>query len=261
MVLYGFDFAQANIDAESGLHAGSGFGTIGTRLPGPFQGRLHTLRKPFQLVVAVWQGGHGSHFIVHGSWSLFRIYCRVKFSSIIRHMDSSEHDTQPVSKSQLKREARALFDLGAALVELPPARRAAIPLEPEIVEAIELARSIRSHGARKRQLGFLGRLLRRVDVTPIQDALEAMQEQPRQLNARHHRAEQWRDFLIAGPESSVGHLLRQPVDVDIQHLRQLIRNARREAAAGKPPASARKLFRVLRALDERLPLPPLPDPE
>ena len=165
-------------------------------------------------------------------------------------------DERP-SKSQRKRDARALFELGRTLVEMPRARLASVPLDAELRGAIDFTRSVTAHVARKRELQHLAKLLRRVDAEPIREALEALDNEARQLTARHHRAEQWRDRLLDEGDAAVGALCEARDDVDVQALRQLIRNAQRERARNKPPAAARSLFRVLRDLDGHTPLPPL----
>ncbi len=167
-------------------------------------------------------------------------------------------DDEPVSKSQRKREARALFDFGRRLVELPEPVLRSLPLEPEILEEVLFTRGITARVARKRQLGFLARKLGAEDLAAVEAALEERHNAARQLNARHHRAEAWRDRLLDGDGQALGHLLDARRDIDAQALRQLVRNAGREAAAGKPPSSARKLFRLLRDSDEHEALPPLP---
>ncbi len=164
---------------------------------------------------------------------------------------------EPVSKSQLKREARARVDLGKRLAALPEGVLNQLPLDDNILEAVRFARSIKANVAKKRQFGHLGSLLQHVDTAAIDEALAARDADARQLTARHHRAEAWRDALLDGGDGALGPLLDARHDVDAQALRQLVRNGRREAAANKPPASARKLFRMLRELDEREPLPPL----
>ena len=83
------------------------------------------------------------------------------------------------SKSQLKREAQETFQLGRRLVELPDAQLKALPLDSDVLEAVYFARSIRSHGARKRQLGFLAGLLRRADLEPLEAALHSLDNEPR----------------------------------------------------------------------------------
>lgn len=177
-------------------------------------------------------------------------------------MSDSEHSAvagdEPVSKTQRKREAKALFDFGRRLVELPESVLLELPLEPELLGEIQYTRGITARVARKRQLGFLAKQLRHADLAAVETALEARQDAARQLNARHHRAEAWRDRLLDGDAAALGTLLDARRDIDAQTLRQLVRNAQREASAGKPPASARKLFRLLRDSDEAAALPALP---
>lgn len=163
-----------------------------------------------------------------------------------------------VSKSQRKREAKALFDFGRRLVELPEPVLRSLPLDAELLEEVLYTRAITARVARKRQLGFLAKRLRTADLAPVEAALEARQDAARQLTARHHRAEAWRDRLLEGDNQALGALLDARREIDAQTLRQLVRNAQREASTGKPPASARKLFRLLRDHDENDALPPLP---
>lgn len=164
----------------------------------------------------------------------------------------------PPSKSQRKRDAHALFELGRELVEMPPKALAALPLEDDLLREVNFARGIRSHVARKRHLQFIAKMLRKRDVEALRGALEAARQEARQLTVRHHRAETWRDLLLADGDRLLSDLLSEYGSDDAQVLRQLIRNARREAQGGKPPASARKLFRHLRDLDAIKPLPPTP---
>lgn len=165
---------------------------------------------------------------------------------------------EPVSKSQRRREALELKSLASQLIGLNMARLGRVPLDEDVREAIMDARQIRSNVARKRQLQFVAKLLRRIDPEPVIQALEAFEGEARQLTGRQHRTEAWRDFLVESGDPAVGSLVNQRNDTDTQSIRQLLRNARKEAARDKPPASARALFRVLREMDEREPLPPLP---
>ena len=164
----------------------------------------------------------------------------------------------PVSKSQRRRDALELKSLATDLIKLSPARLASVPLDDSLVSAIEEARQFRSHGARKRQLQYVAKLLRRVDPDPIFQTLEEFDSAARQLIARQHRVDSWRDCLIESGDQALGVLLRQRRDADAQAFRQLIRNAQKESARGKPPAAARTLFRLLRELDQTEPLPPTP---
>ena len=160
------------------------------------------------------------------------------------------------SKSQRKREARELFDLGRNLVELKPVVLRKLPLEERLLEAVGTARGIRSHVARKRQLQFIAKLLRSMDTTPIREALEAVRMAAKQKTVRHHRVETWRDRLLENGDGSVTELVAKYPSANPQTLRQLLRNAQKESKLNKPPVAARKLFKVLREMDAVEPLPP-----
>jgi len=159
------------------------------------------------------------------------------------------------SKSQRRREALELKSLAAMLIKISPSRLAKVPLDTQLRSAVDEARKIRSNVARKRQLQYVAKLLRRIDPEPIVEAMEASNTEARQLKARHHRTETWRDHLLDNGDPAVGELLEMRRSADAQAIRQLIRNAQSEAARGKPPAAARSLFRILRELDEAEPLP------
>jgi len=168
-------------------------------------------------------------------------------------------DADIPSKSQRRREALEVRSLAARLIGLRPALLAQVPLDERVSEAISEAHRIRSNVARKRQLQFVAKLLRNTDLEPIAQALQDFERAARQTSARQHRAEAWRDCLLAGGDPALGELLHQRHDSDAQLIRQLIRKARQEADRGRPPAAARALFRALREMDEREPLPAMPE--
>jgi ribosome-associated protein len=173
--------------------------------------------------------------------------------------DKENHfEEQPVaSKSQRRREALELKSLASELIKLSAARLGRVPLDDAVRSAIMESRQIRSNVARKRQLQYVAKLLRRADPEPIVQTLEGFDGEARQLTGRQHRTEAWRDFLLESGDHAVGVLMQQCNDVDTQSIRQLIRNAHKETARSKPPASARALFRLLREMDESEPLPPV----
>ncbi len=162
-----------------------------------------------------------------------------------------------VSKSQRKRDAQVLKSLASELIRMSSSQLAKVPLNATIREAVQAARQIRSHVAGKRQLQFIAKQLRRIDATPIRETIDSFRNKARQQTARQHRVENWRDFLLDSGDTALGSLLQQRHEADGQAIRQLTRNAQREAAKGKSPASSRALFRLLRDLDENEPLPPL----
>lgn len=175
-------------------------------------------------------------------------------------METDRSDTTglPPSKSQRKRDARVLFELGRDLVGLPAKELAALPLDDDLRREIEFARGIRAHVARKRHLQFIAKMLRQRDADALLDAITARRAEARSLAGRHHRTEAWRDLLLASGDGAVSALLDATTAADAQTLRQLIRNAQRESRLGKPPAAARKLFRLLRDMDAEQALPPVP---
>ncbi|MGD9020205.1 MAG: ribosome biogenesis factor YjgA [Lysobacterales bacterium] len=164
---------------------------------------------------------------------------------------------QEVSKSQRKREAQEYLALARKLVAMPGAVLMGLPLDTDLRQELAFANSIRSHGARKRQLMTLAKLLRNRDTEELEQAVANLDQKNRQANARFHHVEAWRDKLVGGDDSQLGDLLDKRPDINAQTVRQLIRNACKEAKLEKPPAAARKLFKLLREADAREPLPPV----
>jgi ribosome-associated protein len=163
-------------------------------------------------------------------------------------MDDSQEE---ISKSQRKRDARALQALGLELVELNPDQLARLALPEDLHAAVELARTIRQRGGRKRQLQYIGKLLRHVDADPIREQLDILHQRSQAATARFHLLERWRDRLIQADDAAIDEILATFPHADRQQLRQLARNARKETQQ-QPPAqrSARALFRYLRQLQE-----------
>lgn len=151
------------------------------------------------------------------------------------------------SKSQVKREMDALQDLGAALVELSADRLKKIDLPDSLRSAVAEAQRINSHGARRRQLQYIGKLMRTVDPAPIREALDEINGLSAAATARHHALERLR-LRFLEDEKVIGEIARDHPGADLQHLRQLRRNALKEQAAGKPPRAFREIFQVLKAL-------------
>jgi len=154
-----------------------------------------------------------------------------------------------ISKTQRKRDMHALQDLGEALVDLPADRLQQVDLPERLRDAVLEARKITKWGARRRQLQYIGRLMREADAQAIRSQLGRWNQQAAQDNARLHGAEQWRDRLLSDDDTLTELLQRFP-QADARQLRTLTRSARQEAAQSSPPRSARALFRALRELLE-----------
>jgi len=156
---------------------------------------------------------------------------------------------EPPSKSERKRRMQALQRLGESLLALNDRQLAAIPLQDRrLVDALQEARRIRSNSARKRQLQYIGKLMRAIDPAPVEAALAALHESGRAAAAEFHDLEQLRDIVLATGPRGVELVLERFPEADRQQLRRLILQHEREQRHQRPPAASRKLFRYLRNL-------------
>lgn len=166
-----------------------------------------------------------------------------------------DFDDRGPSKSQVKREMHALLDLGKELVELPTDRLKQLPLADRLYEAIREAQRISSHGGRRRQVHFVGKLMRDADADAIRKQLDEWANGSREQTAHMHRLEALRDRLLVDDDALTA-LLKDHPDADIQHLRTLVRQGRKEAAnnaallQGQEPQRKhyRALFQALKTL-------------
>lgn len=154
------------------------------------------------------------------------------------------HD-EVVSKTRRKQAMLELQALGEALVGLREGQLAALPLEDKLREAVLEAKRMRSHEAKRRQMQFIGRLMRAVDAAPIRERLDELSGQSAQAAARHKRLEAWRERLLADDAALTEFAAAHP-GADLQALRALIRNSRKEQQEAKPPRAYRELFRLLK---------------
>lgn len=151
------------------------------------------------------------------------------------------------SKTQRKKDMLALQDLGTELLALSEQQLATVPLPENLRDAVHEARRITDFEGRRRQLQYVGKLMRFVDAEPIRERIDAFKASARQHAAQLHRIEHWRERLIAD-EAALAELVSSYPRADAHHLRTLARNARRERDEGRPPKSFRALFKALRAL-------------
>ena len=169
----------------------------------------------------------------------------------MRGRDEETGEYLDISRSENRRQALEVLALGETLVSLTPAQLAKLPIPEDLLPHIEYSKRITSHGARKRQLAFLAKHMRREDdatLQAIRDKLDASSEVSRREVAQMHRVEQWRERLLAQGDTALAELLGQYPDADRQQLRTLVRNAIAEKAKNKPPRAYRELFQVLRDL-------------
>ena len=158
-------------------------------------------------------------------------------------------DTAPVSKTRRKKEVHALQALGAELVALGEEQLTRIELPERLRDAVMEARRITGFEAKRRQLQYIGKLMRSVEAEPIRAALDAAQAPSRGEAAAHKRVEAWRERLLAGPDA-VDELLAEFPAANGRQLRALVRAALRERSEGRPPRAFRELYQALRAVLE-----------
>jgi ribosome-associated protein len=154
-------------------------------------------------------------------------------------------DDQFVSRTKKKEHVEELQKLGAALVDLPAAQLGALALPPELLAAVREAQRIPSREAKRRQLQFIGKIMRKVDPEPVRAALAAVAGRSIAARVQQQRIENWRERLIGDDGALTAYADEHP-GADLQELRSLIRNARREVEEGRPPRAQRELYRVLR---------------
>lgn len=161
---------------------------------------------------------------------------------------SGEPEADAPSKTRLKHEALAAQQLGERLIDLNDDILATLDLPEKLADAIALARAIKSRGALRRQRQYIGRLMRDMDTADIESILHELDERQALSAKRLHIAEDWRERLLAEGDTALGELLDRYPQADRQQLRQLVRAARAERKADKPPKHFRALFKLLREL-------------
>lgn len=166
--------------------------------------------------------------------------------------NSSEFEQQydRPSKSQLKRDMTALQKLGEILVAESKERVMRVPMPEDVRDAILECQRIKDHEGRRRQLQYVGKKMRTLEedeVDAIQRTIDSWRGQSKSETAALHALEKKRDKLLAD-DKALTELLQQYPELDVQHLRTLIRNARKEQAEQKPPKAYREIFQVLKQL-------------
>ena len=161
--------------------------------------------------------------------------------------DEDQEEIIWVSKSEIKRDAEDLKQLGEKLVNLTKANLTKVPLDGSLKDAIELAQRLQKE-ARRRQLQYIGKLLRSIDAEPIREALEKIENKHNQQQAMLHKLEILRDELITKGDAALTDLLNEHPSADRQHLRNLIRAAQKEKEQNKPSKAYREIYQILKTL-------------
>jgi ribosome-associated protein len=164
-------------------------------------------------------------------------------------VDINEPGEKP-SKSAVKRAMNDLQALGAELVELSRDQLKKVDLPDDLRDAVRDAQRITQHEAHRRQLQYIGKLMRSIDPAPIRAALDEINGLSVAATARMHALERLR-LRFLEDEKVISEIAAAHPDADLQYLRQLRRNALKEQELDKPPRAFRELFRVLRELNEQ----------
>jgi ribosome-associated protein len=164
-----------------------------------------------------------------------------------------EQEYDRPSKSQLKREMTALQKLGAELIAEPKERVKRVPMPEDVRDAILECQLIKDHEGRRRQLQYVGKKMRTLDedeIAAIQKVLDSWKGASKSETAAMHALERRREKLL-GDDSALTDLRAEHPEIDVQHLRTLIRNARKEQAENKPPKAYREIFQILKQLQSK----------
>jgi ribosome-associated protein len=162
-----------------------------------------------------------------------------------------EEEYERPSKSEAKRQSNALQKMGEVLVEAPRDRVKRVPMPEDVLDAILVCQTITNHEGRRRQMQFVGKKMRTLDeeeIALIQKAIDSWKGASKSETAAMHALERRREKLLAD-DNALTTLLSENPELDVQHLRTLIRNARKEQAENKPPKAYREIFQILKQLD------------
>jgi ribosome-associated protein len=152
-----------------------------------------------------------------------------------------------ISKTRRKKQMHELQAVGARLVALSAEELARIDMPETLREAVEDARRFTRHEARRRQLQYIGRIMRDIDAGPIAEQLAAMKAPSRRQTALFHVAERWRQELLAGDEA-MERFVKEFPEADPHRIRAMVDEAREEKRASRAPRRFRELFHVLSAI-------------
>ncbi len=162
-----------------------------------------------------------------------------------------EQEYDRPSKSELKRQMDELQKLGAQLVAEPRDRVKRVPMPEDVRDAILECQLITNHEGRRRQMQFVGKKMRTLDeeeVAVIQRTIDSWKGASKAETAALHALERRRDKLLTD-DKALTTLLEENPELDVQHLRTLIRNARKEQAENKPPKAYREIFQILKQVE------------
>lgn len=159
-------------------------------------------------------------------------------------------DSEAISKSQRKRDMSELKELGVKLLDFSDDALRQLDIPEQLLEALTTAKRISAHGARKRQLGYIGKLMAHIDVEPLRAVVAAHEHQHDTSTREFHRLETLRERLLVRGDEAVPEVLALFPHAQRSQLLKLARQARSEQETGQPRGAGKALFRYLRELQE-----------
>lgn len=163
---------------------------------------------------------------------------------------SDESEILAPSKTQLKKQMLELQELGKKVAELSDKQREKIPLDDNLIEGIETYRRIKSNEGKRRQMQYIGKIMRSIDISPISDAIIEIENGQKKVTKKFHELEMLRDEFITQGDAMLPALVERFPSLNRQHLRQLLREAKKEIAENKAPSNQKKIFKYFRELSQ-----------
>ena len=162
-----------------------------------------------------------------------------------KKQNTEQLEPDEVSKTEVKKEMIELQKLGIKLVDLADSQLKRMPLPENLSEAIQSAKNITKHGGLKRQLKYIGKLMRHLDPEPIIQAFDVIENGNQEDKHLFHLKEQWRSKLLEGDNQKLTEFLNRYPEADVQRLRQLIRNYKTAKSDDKKAQIARQVFKII----------------
>jgi len=160
--------------------------------------------------------------------------------------DTHNEDDDWVSKTQRKKNCDDVLHLGEQMLTLSKEDLSQMQMQDSLRHAIEEAQRIKSHGALKRQKHFIAKIMRSMDTEVLSRQLQRILHKHDIHSATFKRMEKWRDAMLEGGDKSINDFIEQYPQADRHHLRQLVRNTKKEQQSNKPPTSYRQIFKYIR---------------
>ncbi len=163
-------------------------------------------------------------------------------------MTESHTEDDWVSKTRRKKNCDDILHLGEKLITLSKEDLSLIQMQDSLRHAVEEAQRMKSHGALKRQKHYIAKVMRAMDTDDLASQIQGVLHKHDIHNASFKRMEKWRDTMLEGGDQRINDFVEQYPHAQRSHLRQLVRNAKKEQQASKPPCAYRQVFKYIREI-------------